>query len=210
MFVNRKRLWALKASHIPLVTLSFLFFFFFFFFSFLLHFCFFLPSSLSVLLQSKKFILTDHSHAQCSFCFLPIQCSFCSFFFVLLPPVTHTPTHTHPSWEIIGVDLRSHAEKLHHALILLIAAIVLILRFGRSVKISIHNNDLARASNRHPQQQFDLKALLLGPGTTLLEACFWSKSSFFSFLFIYFILWCIINKYEWSFEFGVMSCFRWC
>ena len=41
---------------------------------------------------------------------------------------------------IIGVDLRSHAEKLHHALVLLIAAIVLILRFGQSVEIGIHSN----------------------------------------------------------------------
>ena len=64
MFVNRRRLWALKASHIPPVSLSFLSFSFFF--PFLLHFSFFLSSSLSVplfvLLQSKKLILIDHSH----------------------------------------------------------------------------------------------------------------------------------------------------
>ena len=30
------------------------------------------------------------------------------------------------------------------------------------------------------------------------------------FILFYFIWWCIINKYEWSFEFGVMSCFWWC
>ena len=133
---------------------------------------FFICSSFCSSLEQKVHTHRPLTRTAFSFCFLPIQCSFCSFFFVLLPPVTHTPTHAHPSREIIGVDLRSHAEKLHHALILLIAAIVLILRFGRSVEISIHNNDLARASNRHPQQQFDLKALLLGPGTTLLEACF--------------------------------------
>ena len=141
-----------------------LFSFFLFFPPFLLYFSFFLSSSLSILLfvlQSKKLILTDHSHAQRSFCFLPIQCSFCSFFFVLLPSVTHTLTHAHPSQEIIGVDLQSHTEKLHHAFVLLIAAIAIILRFGRSVKISIHSsnlldihsNDLAGASNRHPQQR---------------------------------------------------------
>ena len=92
-----------------------LFSFFLFFPPFLLYFSFFLSSSLSILLfvlQSKKLILTDHSHAQRSFCFLPIQCSFCSFFFVLLPPVTHTLTHAHPSREIISVNLRSHIEKL--------------------------------------------------------------------------------------------------
>ena len=31
MFINRRRLWAAKANHIPQVPLSFLFFFFFFF-----------------------------------------------------------------------------------------------------------------------------------------------------------------------------------
>ena len=150
---------------------------FFFFFSFLLHFSFFLSSSLSVLLQSKKLILTNHSHAQHSFCFLPIQCS---FFLVLLPPVTHTLTHANPSREIIGINLHSHVEKLHHAFILLLVAIVLILRSGRSVEIDIHsndllgihNNDLAGVSNRHPQQRFDLEALLSASGTALLEAHF--------------------------------------
>ena len=64
-----------------------------------------------------------------------------------LIPVDHScrKAHTHryideKSREIIGVNLRSHAEKLHHALILLIAAIVLVLLSSRSVEISIHNN----------------------------------------------------------------------
>ena len=202
MFINRRRLWAPKASHIPLITLSFLF-------SFFLHFSFFLSYSLSillfVLLQSKKLILTDHSHAQHSFCFLSIQCSFCSFFFVLLPLVTHMPTHADPSREIIGVNLQSHAKKLHHALVLLIAAIVVVLRFGRSVEIGIHSNDLAGALKSASTATIRSGSLFSVPGTTLLEACFWSRSFFF-----FLISWCIINKYEWSFEFGVMSCFRWC
>ena len=128
------------------------------FFSFLLHFSFFLSSSLSVLLQSKKLILTNHSHAQHSFCFLLIQCC---FFLVLLPPITHTPTHADPSREIIGINLHSHVEKLHHAFVLLLVAIVLVLQSGRASKsasiamifsastttiwpecrIGIHNND---------------------------------------------------------------------
>ena len=29
-------------------------------------------------------------------------------------------------------------------------------------------------------------------------------------VFFFFFWWCIINKYEWSFEFGVMSYFSWC
>ena len=64
-----------------------------------------------------------------------------------LIPVNHScrKAHTHryideKSREIIGVNLRSHAEKLHHALILLITAIVLVLLSSRSVEISIHNN----------------------------------------------------------------------
>ena len=35
-------------------------------------------------------------------------------------------------------------------------------------------------------------------------------SSFFIWKLFFFPSWGIINKYEWSFEFGVMSCFRWC
>ena len=110
MTVNKVRLWAPKATALSYPT------------SLSLSLSLSLSSSsLSVLLQRKKLILTDHSHAQRSFCFLPIQCSFCSFFFVLfvlLPPVTHKPTHTNPSREIISVDLRSHAKKLHHVLVL--------------------------------------------------------------------------------------------
>ena len=33
-----------------------------------------------------------------------------------------------------------------------------------------------------------------------------SRQYFILFYFIFLIWWCIINKYEWSFEFGVMSC----
>ena len=81
------------------------------------------------------------------------------FFFVFFfgakssySPTTHTGhshaghshadhSHADPSREIIGIDLRSHVEKLHHALVLLIVAIVLVLRSGRSIEIGIHSND---------------------------------------------------------------------
>ena len=134
MFVNSWRLWAPNlTSH---RSLSLFFLFFLFFLSFLLFFL------------SLFFFISS------SFCFLLIQYS---FFFVLLPPVTHTSTHADPSREIIGVNLRSHAEKLHHALVLLIAAIVDIHSFlsiwperrnrhpqqwsGWSIEIGIHSND---------------------------------------------------------------------
>ena len=134
MFVNSWRLWAPNlTSH---RSLSLFFLFFLFFLSFLLFFL------------SLFFFISS------SFCFLPIQYS---FIFVLLPLVTHTSTHADPSREIIGVNLRSHTEKLHHALVLLIAAIVGIHSFlsiwperrnrhpqqwsGRSIEIGIHSND---------------------------------------------------------------------
>ena len=121
MFVNSWRLWAPNlTSH-----RSHSRFFLFFLFSFPFYFSLFLSSS---------------------FCFLPIQYS---FFFVLLPSVTHTSTPADPSREIIGVDLRSHAEKLHHALVLLIAAIVGIHSF-----LPIW----PERQNRHPQQRFNLEA----------------------------------------------------
>ena len=60
-------------------------------------------------------------------------CSFCS------SPTGHS--HADPSREIIGVNLRSHAEKLHHVLVLLITAIVLVLWSGRSIEIGIHSNN---------------------------------------------------------------------
>ena len=121
MFVNSWRLWAPNLTSHRSHSLFFLFFLF----SFPFYFSLFLSSS---------------------FCFLPIQYS---FFFVLLPPVTHTSTHADPSWEIIGVDLRSHSEKLHHALVLLIAAIVGIQSF-----LLIW----PERRNRHPQQRFNLEA----------------------------------------------------
>ena len=97
MFVNRRRLWAPKASHIPPVTLSFFLIFFFFpFFSTFLSF----SLLLYLFFFRAKSSLTDHSHAQHSFCFLSIQCSFCSFCFVL-PLFTHTPTQAERSSALI-------------------------------------------------------------------------------------------------------------
>ena len=77
---------------------------------------------------------------------------------------------------------------------------------GRSVELTSTTTIWPKRQNRHPQQRFNLEALLLALGTASLEARFLSGSSFF----LFFLSWCIINKYEWSFEFGVMSCFRWC
>ena len=83
MFVNRRRLWAPKASHIPPVTLSF--FLIFFFFPFLLHFSFFLSSSLSVLLQSKKL---THRPLTCTAFFLLSSDSM--FFLFCSSPTGHS------------------------------------------------------------------------------------------------------------------------
>ena len=92
-------------------------------------------------------------------------------------------SHADPSREIIGIDLRSHAEKLHHALVLLIVAIVLDLRSGRSVEIGIHsNNGSSLETIRSGSSFFDLEALLSALGTAPLEARFLSGS----YLFIYF------------------------
>ena len=69
--------------------------------------------------------------------------------------------------------------------------------------------------NRHPQQQ----RISVGKDSIWKLYCrcreqlhwklvFDLEAQFYFFMF--FISWCIINKYEWSFEFGVMTCFRWC
>ena len=123
--------------------LSFFFFSFTFLsFSLLLYLFFFrAKSSYSPTTHTLFFLFflfcsspTDHSHTDpcrpISLCPSPFPCR---------------KAHIHQyidekSWEIISVNLRSHAEKLHHALVLLIAAIELVLRSGRSIKIGIHNN----------------------------------------------------------------------
>ena len=98
-------------SHPTSHTLFSFLFLFFFFFSFVLHFCFFLPSSLSVLLQSKKFILTDHSHAQ-RFLFVFFRfsvLSVLSFLFFSHRSLTHRPTPTQA--ERSSVSIFDHTPK---------------------------------------------------------------------------------------------------
>ena len=126
MFVNSWRLWAPNlTSH---RSLSLFFLFFLFFLSFLLFFL------------SLFFFISS------SFCFLPIQYS---FFFVLLPPVTHTSTHADPSREIIA-SIFDHTPKSSttrsFSSSLLSSASTAFFRSGRSVEIGIHSNDLAGAS----------------------------------------------------------------
>ena len=134
-----------------------LFSFFLFFFSFLFSLSsplFFLSLFFFICSSSEQKAHTHQPLTRIAFFLLSSDL----VFFVLLPPVTHMLTHAHPSREIIDVDLQSHTERLHHAFILLLVAIVLILQSGRSVKIGIqsndllgiHSNDLAGALNRHP------------------------------------------------------------
>ena len=138
MFVNKRRLWAPKASHIPPVTLSFLSFFSFFLFFSLSSPLFFLSLFFFICSSSEQKAHTYQPLTRIAFFLLSSDL----VFFVLLPPVTHMLTHAHPSREIIDIDLQSHTEKLHHTFILLLVAIVLILQSGRSVKIGIHSSDL--------------------------------------------------------------------
>jgi len=138
-----------------------------------------------------------------SFLFFPFFSTFLSFSLLLYlfffrakssySPTTHTGhshvdhSHADPSREIIGVDLRSHVEKLHHSLVLLVTAIVLVLRSGQSVEIGIHSNDGSPLEMiQSGSSFFDLEALLSAPGTASLEARFWFGSSFY-FIF-YFVV----------------------
>ena len=136
-------------------------------FSLSLSLFFFICSSLCSSSEQKA-----HTHrplTRTAFFLLSSNSAFFLFFLFCSYPIGHS--HADPSRENIGVDLQSHVEKLHHELVLLIAAIVLVLRSGRSVEIGIHSNDLVGASksastamiwserrNRHPQQRFDLEA----------------------------------------------------
>ena len=157
-----------------------------FFFFPLLHCSFFLSSSLSILLffllQSKKLILTDHSHVQCSFCFLSIQCSLCSFFFVLfvlLPPVTRTLTQAERS----SVSIFDHTPKSSTTYL-----------FSSSL-LSCSFFDLAEASKSASTatmdlrwKRFNLEALLSVSRTAPLEARFWSGSAILFFYVFYFVV----------------------
>ena len=120
------------------LSLFFLSFFFFFLSSllFFLSLFFFICSSFCFSLEQKA-----HTHrplTRTAFFLLSFDsvfflfCSFCS------SPTSHS--HANPSREIISVDLQSHVEKLHHALILLIATIVLVLRSGWSIENGIYSN----------------------------------------------------------------------
>ena len=99
-------------------------------------------------------------------------CSFCS------SPTGHS--HADPSREIIGVDLWSHAEKLHHVLVLLITAIVLVLRSGRSIEIGIHSN------NGSPLEKIQSRSSIVGVENSSIGSSFliWKRNFIFlCFLF---------------------------
>ena len=173
--------------HIPPVTLSFLSFFFFFFLSSLLFFLslfFFICSSFCFSSEQKA-----HTHrplTRTAFFLLSFDsmfflfCSFCS------SPTGHS--HANPSREIIDVDLQSHAEKLHHALILLIATIVLVLRSGWSIEIGIYSNGGSPLETIGNDSIWKLilrsRSSMVGVGNSSVESSFliW-KLFFFSFFF---------------------------
>ena len=170
MSVNKWRLWAPKASALSHPTSHSLFSFFSL--SSLLFFLslfFFICSSLCSSLEQKA-----HTH----WTLTPVTHT----------PTTHTPTHADPSWEIISFNLRSHAEKLHHALILLIATIVLVLQSGRSIGIGIHSNDGSPLETIGNDSIWKLilrsRSSMVGVGNSSVESSFliW-KLFFFSFFF---------------------------
>ena len=187
-------MWVPKAKHchIPPVTP------FFFLSSFLLYFSCFLSSSLSVLLfvllQSKNLILTDHSHW--------------SLTLVTYTPVTHMPTQAERSLAAIFDHTPKSSTKCS---------------FSSSL-LSYSFFDLAEASKLSSMTTSDLrwKRFDLEARSSIWKLCcrhweqlYWKlvfdlEAFFFFFNFFIIISWCIINKCEWSFEFGVMSCFRWC
>ena len=208
MFVNRRRLWAPKASHIPPVTLSFLSFFFFpllFFtflsFSLLLYLFFFL-----FFRAKNSYSLTTHTHSVL-FAFFQFSVLFVlSFLFFSHQSLTRWPTPTQA--ERSSASIFDHTSKNSprirspHRCYHTCSSIWPERqnghpqqRSGWSVEISIHSNYSIWKLYCRRQEQLRWKLVFD------LEAPFFSFS-FFS--------WCIINKYEWSFEFGVMSCFRWC
>ena len=89
MFVNRRRLWAPKASHIPPVTLSFLFFSFFPFFSTFLSFSLFLY--MFFFRAKSSYSPTTHTH---SILFAFFRFSVLSFFFFSHRSLTCRPMPT--------------------------------------------------------------------------------------------------------------------
>ena len=184
MFINRRRLWAPKARHIPPVTLSFLFLF-----SFLLHFSFFLSSSLSVLLQSKNLILIDHSHAQ-RFFLLSSDFGVLSFLFFSLRSLTRRPMPTQAE--------RSSASIFDHTLKSSTT------RSFSSSLLSYLFFNLPGASRSAFTATIRSESFVVGAQNNFVGSFF-----FLIFNFI-FISCCIINKNEWIFEFGVMRCFWWC
>ena len=180
-----------------------LFFFFSTFLSFsLLRYLFFIRAKVSYSLttHTEKLIPADHSCRK---------------------------AHTHryideKSQEIIGVNLRSHSEKLHHALILLVAAIVLVLLSGRSIEIGIHSNggSLLETIGNDSIWKLVLRfgSFVVGVenssvgNNSLWVLLFLDKLFIYLFIIIIIIIlffifwWCIwsLGNYEWSFcDYGV-------
>ena len=189
--------------HIPPVTLSFLSFFLFFFsffstflsFSLLLYLFFFL----FFFKAKSSYSPTAHTHSVLFAFFRFSVLSFLFFLFFSHRSLTRQPKprdHRRRS-SITRRKAPPHTHSPHHYY-----------RTCSSIWLEHRNRHLQqrRISVGNNWKRFDLEALLSTSGTTPLEARFLSGSFFFFFFFS----WCTINKYEWSFEFGVMSCFRWC
>ena len=187
--------------HIPPVTLTFLSFFLFFFF--FLFFSTFLSFSLLLYLffflfffrSKSSYSPTAHTH---SVLFAFFQFSVLSFLFFLFfshQSLTRQPKprdHRHRS----SITRRKAPPRTHspHRYYRTCSSIWLEHRNRhlQQRRISVGNNSIWKLCCRRREQ---LR---------------WKLVFYLEAFFFFFFSWCTINKYEWSFEFGVMSCFRWC
>ena len=205
MSVNKWRLWAPKASALSHPTDHSLFSFYLFlsfFLSSLLFFLslfFFICSSFCFSSEQKA-----HTHRPLTrtafFCFLSIQCSFFFVLFVLLPPVTHMPTQAERS----SASIFDHTQKSSttHSFSSSLLSYLFFNLAGASKSAFT-----ATANLRWKQlETIRSESSVVNIGNNSVGSSFFIWKLFFFFFFS----WCTINKYEWSFEFGVMSCFRWC
>ena len=127
-----------KSQSHPTGQSLFSFFLLFFFFFSLSSPLFFLSLFFFICSSSEQKAHTHRPLTCMTFFLLSSDSTFFLFFLFCSYPTGHS--HADPSREVIGVNLRSHIEKLHHALVLLIATIVLVLRSCQSVEIGIHSN----------------------------------------------------------------------
>ena len=203
MFVNRRRLWAPKASHIPPVTLSFLFLFLFFpFFSTFLSFSLllYLFFFLFFFRAKNSYSPTTHTH-NVLFAFFQFSVLFVlSFLFFSHQSLTHWPTPTQAKRSSASIFNHTPKNSTTHSFSssLLSQSFFDLAEASKSAsttaifststariwperQIDIHSNDLAKASKSASTATIQSRSSMVSARTSFVGSSFFIWKLLFSF-----------------------------